>query len=217
MSKLTKKERIFRHIEENGNKMRRTDIVKFILSINRPGQPYDHRYHRGYYSVGFQPGVGHLMKGGKAHLCQNADRSYSVYRLINGVWKKTETENEPIRVGVKLLDEIFKLGSPMHSLPEFFGRLSSQSETPEPIAFVSPERYRELNEINLQKIANFVENFNIYIKEGELILNTGLDDIPQLNKKEFEVASKIAADNGWFLTSFDDNYQTVSYKLTPKE
>ncbi len=67
--------------------------------------------------------------------------------------------------------------------------------------------------INQEKLGDFVEIFNESIKIGKFTLNNALDEIPTLNESEFELAKKIAKEDGWNLTQFDDNCNTTSYKV----
>lgn len=68
-------------------------------------------------------------------------------------------------------------------------------------------------EKDLNKINTFISKFNKAIVEGRFTLNNGLDSIPSLNDTEFGIAEKMAKEEGWILTRFDDNYNTTSYKM----
>lgn len=75
---------------------------------------------------------------------------------------------------------------------------------------------------SVANIDKFIEHFNkaMDIKkhlnaDGSLSLNTGLNHIIQLNDYEFTLAVTQAKVNGYELTRYEDNYQTVSYKLKP--
>jgi len=50
---MTKREKIFRHIEDNGNAMRYTDIIKFAYEITHGGGSFDKKANRGYYACAF--------------------------------------------------------------------------------------------------------------------------------------------------------------------
>lgn len=75
--------------------------------------------------------------------------------------------------------------------------------------------------INEQTVEKFINMFNDTITKGEEIgpkctihLNDGLDEIPTLNEKEFNLAKSMAQREGWILTKFSDNYQSTTYVLT---
>lgn len=59
----------------------------------------------------------------------------------------------------------------------------------------------------------FIERFNGLLSEGKMTANTGLDYIPTLNEKEFELVRAKAHNMGYNLSVFDDNYNTITYKL----
>ncbi|MBK7362690.1 MAG: hypothetical protein IPJ01_10380 [Micavibrio sp.] len=67
---------------------------------------------------------------------------------------------------------------------------------------------KDLNKMNI-----FISKFNNAIQEGTFTLNDGLDSIPSLNDTEFSIVEKMAKEEGWTLTRFDDNYNTTSYKI----
>lgn len=50
---MTKREKIFRHIEDNGNAMRYTDIIKFAYEIDHGKNSFDKKINRGYYASAF--------------------------------------------------------------------------------------------------------------------------------------------------------------------
>jgi hypothetical protein len=50
---MTKREKIFRHIEDNGNAMRYTDIIKFAYELTHGKGSFDKKANRGYYSGAF--------------------------------------------------------------------------------------------------------------------------------------------------------------------
>ena len=64
-----------------------------------------------------------------------------------------------------------------------------------------------------EKIEAFISAFNKAIKKGEFAVNESLDKLPILNNKEFFYCVEQARLQGWKLTRFDDNYQTLSYKV----
>jgi hypothetical protein len=50
---MTRKERVFRHIEDNGNAMRYTDIIKFAFEDLYGKGTFDKKKNRGFYSCAF--------------------------------------------------------------------------------------------------------------------------------------------------------------------
>ena len=50
---MTKREKIFRHIEDNGNAMRYTDIIKFAYEITHGKGSFHKKHNRGYYASAF--------------------------------------------------------------------------------------------------------------------------------------------------------------------
>jgi hypothetical protein len=50
---MTKREKIFRHIEDNGNAMRYTDIIKFAYELSFGKGSFDKKANRGYYASAF--------------------------------------------------------------------------------------------------------------------------------------------------------------------
>jgi hypothetical protein len=50
---MTKREKIFRHIEDSGNAMRYTDIIKFAYEITHGEGSFDKKKNRGYYACAF--------------------------------------------------------------------------------------------------------------------------------------------------------------------
>ena len=50
---MTRKERVFRHIEDNGNAMRYTDIIKFAFEDKYGKGTFDKKKHRGFYACAF--------------------------------------------------------------------------------------------------------------------------------------------------------------------
>jgi len=89
------------------------------------------------------------------------------------------------------------------------------------INFVNAESVKtKLGKIDTNKVEIFIKKFNSVIvkgidknSDGSFTLNDGIDKIPTLNNLEFDYARKLAAEQGWVLTTFKDNYQTTSYKI----
>jgi hypothetical protein len=50
---MTKREKVFRHIEDKGNAMRYTDIIKFTYELTHGKDSFDKRINRGYYACAF--------------------------------------------------------------------------------------------------------------------------------------------------------------------
>lgn len=78
---------------------------------------------------------------------------------------------------------------------------------------------KKREKIDRKRVETVIKRFNREIKKGEedgcpFYLNTGLDNVPLLNREEFKMAKKMAMKQGWDLSMSDDNYQTTSYKLT---
>lgn len=70
---------------------------------------------------------------------------------------------------------------------------------------------------NKSKVDRFIKLFNQKIQKGEFVLNDTLDHFTELNDPEFELAKEQADKNNYILTRFEDEYNSTSYKLTPKE
>ena len=49
--------------------------------------------------------------------------------------------------------------------------------------------------------------------DGPFYLNDGLDKIPFLDSNEFLYLRGLAKEQGWSLTRYNDNYQTITYKM----
>lgn len=89
------------------------------------------------------------------------------------------------------------------------------------ITFIHAETVKTKKEkIDLSKIDEFIHKFNKVIMQGDdenednsFSLNDGLNRIPTLNDHEFKYATILAADQGWMLTQFEDNYSTITYKM----
>ena len=78
---------------------------------------------------------------------------------------------------------------------------------------VNTPKYR----IDRSKVDRFISKFNIGIKrkniELPIVLNDALDKVPLLNENEMNFVVQQAKKNGWDLSCFEDNYNTVSYKI----
>lgn len=59
----------------------------------------------------------------------------------------------------------------------------------------------------------FIDRFNQLIEKHQFRANTGLDNIPTLNENEFSLVKSKALKMGYDLTQFEDNYNTITYKL----
>lgn len=70
---------------------------------------------------------------------------------------------------------------------------------------------------NKSKVDRFIKQFNEEIKKGSFTMNDVLNKFTELNDPEFELAKEQADKNGYILTKYDDNYNSITYKLTPKE
>lgn len=94
------------------------------------------------------------------------------------------------------------------------------------------DKYESTEEIDEEKVDEFIDMFNEYIKSRNGRYNTGesyvINDtintfssgeedakfLPGLNDTEFEYTVKLAKEQGWELTKKPDNYQTTSYYMT---
>ena len=65
-----------------------------------------------------------------------------------------------------------------------------------------------------EKVDLFIRLFNSAIEKDVFSLNTGLSAIPLLSQDDFNLAKEQARNNGYELSQFDDNYNTITYKLT---
>lgn len=74
---------------------------------------------------------------------------------------------------------------------------------------------------NEKKLNIFIGMFNNVIEsekeeyengDGSFSMNSSLDKIPILNDNEFELAVKLAKEQGWELTLYIDNHQSTTYK-----
>jgi hypothetical protein len=91
---MTRKEKVFRHIEENGNAMRYTDIIKFAYEDKYGKGTFDKKRNRGHYSGAFSFHTGYpwypsFMKQKavkpKGHFVTPTSNGY-LWKLSNGLW-----------------------------------------------------------------------------------------------------------------------------------
>lgn len=90
--------------------------------------------------------------------------------------------------------------------------------------FIKAEDVKTTKEkIDTDKVDKFISKFNAVIKKGDeengdgsFSLNNTLDKIPTLNSNEFDYAVGLALQQGWILTQFDDNYQSISYRMAKR-
>lgn len=75
---------------------------------------------------------------------------------------------------------------------------------------------------NVSKVEKLIKKFNKKIrlrltgvseKTGAYLINTTLDDVPELTDEEFEIASREATAQGYSLQKHDDNYNSITYTL----
>jgi hypothetical protein len=81
--------------------------------------------------------------------------------------------------------------------------------------FLPPQESK--NAVNKSKVDRFIKMFNLKIQKGLFVMNDVADGFVELTDPEFELARQQADKNQYVLTRFDDNYNSTSYKLTPKE
>jgi len=82
--------------------------------------------------------------------------------------------------------------------------------------FVTPNEVKLLNpDVDLKKIDRFITKFNELLLSGDNTMNDALDKAPTLNEEELKIAKEFAKKQGWKLVSFEDNYQSITYKMTP--
>jgi hypothetical protein len=72
------------------------------------------------------------------------------------------------------------------------------------------------NAANKTKVNWFIQEFNRKTQTGEFTINSTLDRVGILSEPEFELAKQQADKNGYILSKFDDNYDSVTYKLMLK-
>lgn len=81
--------------------------------------------------------------------------------------------------------------------------------------FINSSSVKNDNEkIDITKIELFIDKFNESIKKGDFVINDSLDNFSKLNQKEFLYTEKLAKKQGWKLTQVEDNYQSISYKIS---
>ena len=99
---MTKKERVFRHIEDNGNAMRYTDIIKFAYEITHGTGSFDKRENRGYYACAFTyHSYWSAMFGGQRKKNIGSPKGHFVIptksghliKLPNGLWSVVRPSN----------------------------------------------------------------------------------------------------------------------------
>jgi hypothetical protein len=67
--------------------------------------------------------------------------------------------------------------------------------------------------VSKDNMNSFILKFNELMKSDKFSANTVLDNIPYLNEREFKLVKEKAREMGYDLIQFDDNYNTVTYKL----
>ena len=67
--------------------------------------------------------------------------------------------------------------------------------------------------VDQDNVDAFINKFNELIEKHRFTANTGLDDIPTLNENEFSLVKSKAHKMGYDLTRFEDNYNSITYKL----
>src|SRR5437588_13109762 len=76
--------------------------------------------------------------------------------------------------------------------------------------------------VDEKRVDAFITKFNYILRNGiedgdeSFTANTSLNKIPTLNDVEFELVAIRADEQGWSLTQFEDNYQTITYKMEKK-
>lgn len=106
---MTKKEKVFRHIEDNGNAMRYTDIIKFAYELSNGSGSFDKKKNRGYYACAFTYySYWSAMFGGqrkknigspKGHFVIQT-KSGHLIKLPNGLWSVVRPEGWKREEGV---------------------------------------------------------------------------------------------------------------------
>jgi hypothetical protein len=75
---------------------------------------------------------------------------------------------------------------------------------------------------NVGNVEKLIKKFNKKIrarlsgiseKTGAYLLNTALDDVPELTGEEFEIASREATAQGYSLGEHEDNHNSITYTL----
>lgn len=78
--------------------------------------------------------------------------------------------------------------------------------------------------IDKTKVEEFIEIFNKDIQKAindgksleYLTKNTGLTNVPRLNRYEFSSAYTLAQNEGWILSDMPDEHGSITYKLTKR-
>lgn len=83
--------------------------------------------------------------------------------------------------------------------------------------FINVKDAKKKHKINYDKVDEFIKIMNQSIKKRKYGINNSLDKFTALNDEEFEVAQARANKAGWTLSWFDDNHDTVSYKIFPTD
>lgn len=91
--------------------------------------------------------------------------------------------------------------------------------------FIKPKDVKKIKEkLDSSKCDLFIKKFNLKLNgknntdgNGAIHLNNALDDVPTLNDNEFDYCVGLAMQQGWILSRYDDNYQTTSYKIIPRD
>jgi hypothetical protein len=98
---MTKREKIFRHIEDNGNAMRYTDIIKFAYEITHGKDSFDKKKNRGYYACAFTyhsyyswiTGNKYNKVGAPKGHFVTPTKSGKLIKLPNGLWSVVRPDN----------------------------------------------------------------------------------------------------------------------------
>lgn len=91
--------------------------------------------------------------------------------------------------------------------------------------FIKPKDVKKIKEkLDSDKCYLFIKKFNSKINNekhhdglGAIHLNNALDDIPTLNDNEFDYCVGLAMQQGWILSRYNDNYQTISYEIIARD
>ena len=98
---MTKREKIFRHIEDNGNAMRYTDIIKFAYEITHGKDSFNKKKNRGYYACAFThhsyyswlTGDRYKKVGSPKGHFVTPTRNGHLKKLPNGLWSVVRPSN----------------------------------------------------------------------------------------------------------------------------
>jgi len=84
---MTIKERVFQHIEANGNAMRYTDIIKFAYELNNGIGTFNKKSDRGYYSSAFTTYIDRYNRNKyhQGHFVKYNSNGY-LFKCPNGLW-----------------------------------------------------------------------------------------------------------------------------------